>query len=184
MDWMASAPCAVCIGWCSAAGAGSICSMGRRQVPLGAQEENDKHSWRNFLRMTALAQPADLELLADSCESLAADQQRWGLAQVLQLLGGTVPGAVPAERTDPQAKALWAGLLADSGAFESAAVALLPEGASYTCGRLGDGSYIAQVVLAGGCGANSRGARALSLAIVAALLRALGRDVPQDATAN
>ena len=136
----------------------------------------------DLLRMNPSVQPVDLELLADACEALDVAGQRWGLAQVLHLLGASAPGAIAPpwsiDGNQPQHDAMWIGLLADSGAFESAALALLPDRAAYTCGRFADGSHVAQVVLPGGVGAHSRGAQSLSMAIAAALLRALGRDLP------
>ncbi|WP_225205026.1 hypothetical protein [Novosphingobium huizhouense] len=136
-----------------------------------------QRSWRNLLRARLAAQPVDLDLLADKCEALPFERQGWGLAQVLHLFredaaegsGGT------AARTAPEV--MWIGLLADSGAYESAALALLPADGTYTFARLGDGTHLAQVVLPGGVGAYSRGAAALSLAIVAALLRATAREM-------
>lgn len=70
----------------------------------------------------------------------------------------------------------WIELLSDSGAFESAAVALIPRDAIFTGGRLKDGSFVAQVVLDSGAGAHSRTAKSLPMAWIAALLRALARQ--------
>lgn len=152
-------------------------------VPFGGREDGEDGGWSDFLRMKAVAQPMDLELLADTCEGLEIERQRWGLAQVLHLLGGSAPGTASANSSAPQVKAMWAGLLADSDAYESAAIALLPARSVYTCGRLGDGGHIAQVVLPGGAGAHSRGANTLGMAIIAALLRALAREAPPNLAA-
>lgn len=74
-------------------------------------------------------------------------------------------------------ESLWVSLLADSGAYESAALALMPANAIFSGGRLAEGRYIAQVTLPSGAGAHSRNARSLAMAWLAALLRALAREM-------
>lgn len=59
-----------------------------------------------------------------------------------------------------------------AGAYESAVLALMPNSATFTGGRMGDGSVIAQVVLGADAAAHSREARWLAMAWLAALLRA------------
>jgi hypothetical protein len=50
---------------------------------------------------------------------------------------------------------LWVSLLADSGAYESAAMAIMPSDAVYSGGRRADGLHSAQVTLPGGAAADS-----------------------------
>lgn len=126
--------------------------------------------------MKSAAQPADLDSLAAKCEALAMDKQGWGLAQVLSFLRIGSPGNEAAAEP-ASSEAMWVRLLADSGAHESAAFALLPADCTYSCARLSDGTHVAQVILRGGVGAHSRGAKTLSMAVTAALLRALGREI-------
>ena len=125
--------------------------------------------------MKSAVQPADLEALAQEFEALPQDRQRQGLIEALHFLRIDQPSSQEGA-VDREFEATWVGLLADSGAFESAAIGLLPAESVYTCGRLSDGGYIAQVVLPGGAGAHSRGARSLSMALAAALMRALARQ--------
>jgi hypothetical protein len=116
--------------------------------------------------------PALFTSLADSCEALEPGEQAVGFMRAARLLHGTPPGSAAVEgKRDVQ----WIELLADSCAFESAAVALMPLDATFTGGRLADGSFVAQVVLANGVGSHSRTARSLSMAWLAALLRATAR---------
>lgn len=121
--------------------------------------------------------------LADWCELLAPDEQRKGFERILRELAD-FDLAPETGRKDIASQ--WISLLADSGAFESAAIALVPRDAIYTCGRMKDGSFIAQVIPQGGAGAHSRKARSLSMALLAALLRALARqdDNEQSACAH
>lgn len=135
-------------------------------------------------RLRMQAQPADFHAAADLCESLAPHQQYNGFEKVMRLLGWPSLGSAPHEQAATGGEALWVNLLADSGAFESAAVALVPERATYTCGRLADGSHVAQVVLPSGVGAHSRAAGTLGMAVVAALLRAVGRDIAEARAVN
>ena len=120
--------------------------------------------------------PARLEALASWCEGLAATEQRIGFERVLREMAEF-------DRTEDsdlkEAATQWITLLSDSGAFESAAVAMIPRDAIYTGGRLKDGSFVAQVILDGGAGAHSRDAHSLPMAWLAALLRALGRQAAE-----
>jgi hypothetical protein len=119
------------------------------------------------------ADPERLNDLAVWCEEQGTENQRLGFERVLREMTEAEGEAEGARR----ATALqWISLLADSGAFESAAVAMIPRGAIFTGGRLQDGSFVAQVILAGGSGAHSRAAHSLSMAWLAALLRALARQ--------
>jgi len=119
------------------------------------------------------ANPERLSDLALWCEQLGPHEQREGLARVIQEIadGGT------AEEDERRSAALeWISLLSDSGAFETAAIALIPRNAIFTGGRMKDGSFIAQVILDSDVGAHSRAACSLPMAWVAALLRALARQ--------
>jgi hypothetical protein len=71
--------------------------------------------------------------------------------------------------------------LIGAGAAESAVIALMPPGAVYTGGKLGNGSVIAQVVVVPDCGAHSRTASCLALAWLAALLRSLAQGLETSA---
>lgn len=139
-----------------------------------SQEATGAAWWERQLARNC-AQPDDLHLVARQCEQLHPDEQHIGFEQVLRLLAdvGLAPGgAAPAlAGTDPVM--LWASLLADSGAYESAALAMMPCDAVYSGGRLADGMHTAQVVLPGGAAAHSRAARSQAMAWLAALLRAL-----------
>ncbi|MDF8333120.1 hypothetical protein [Novosphingobium cyanobacteriorum] len=112
------------------------------------------------------------------------DQQYEGFEKVLPVLLGR--GLAPASADEESAAEsadddlLHVGLLADSGAYESAALALLPEKATFTGGRLADGGYVAQVVLPSAAGAHSRNARSLAMAWLAALLRAVAREMVEQ----
>lgn len=68
------------------------------------------------------------------------------------------------------------------GAFESAAIALIPPAAVFTMARLADASLIAQVQLTPGSGAHSRSARWPAMALLAALLRAMIAEIAQTET--
>ena len=140
---------------------------------------NAPKGWRDLLRLKSSAQPADLDSLADKCEQLPPERQAWGLSQVLHLLHADT---LESQRrsANVSTETMWVSLLADSGAYDSAALALLPPECTYSCARLGDGTHSAQVVLPGGVGAYSRGALTLSLAISAALLRALARGMVEQ----
>lgn len=117
--------------------------------------------------------PQRLDNLARWCEQLAPLEQRKGFEKVLGEMAQPESGM---EDTRLRAALDWIGVLADSGAFESAAIALIPRDAIFTGGRLKDGSFVAQVILDGGTGAHSREARTLPMAWIAALLRALARQ--------
>lgn len=133
-------------------------------------EKGHKFWWS---RLTSEPSNAEkLHALADWCENLAATDQRAGFEKVIEELDFG-PGASAAMQL---AARQWVALLADSGAFESAAVALIPRNAIYSGGRLADGQYVAQVILQGGGAAHSRAARSLSMAWLAALMRALARQ--------
>lgn len=120
--------------------------------------------------------PEVLAALAERCERLAPDDQRLGFERALRLLSdmALAPKAVGEGGDDDT---LWVALLADSGAYESAALALFPPQTVYSGGRLLDGAFVAQVILPGGVGAHSRAAKSLAMAWLAALLRALAREM-------
>lgn len=116
-----------------------------------------------------------LNRLAETCEGMGPGEQRAGFVQVMQSLYGA--GLDPSARVGDDRGVQWIGLLADSGAFESAAVAMMPPNAIYTGGCLHRGEFIAQVVLESGAGAHSRTAKSLAMAWLAALLRATAREM-------
>ncbi len=120
--------------------------------------------------------PEQYHDLAAWCEQLEATEQVTGFDRVLRELAerGGVHGKSGQNVTR----------FADVGAFESAAIALIPQSAIYTGGRLKDGTFVAQVILDGGTGAHSRNARSLAMAWVAALLRALARQAVEARGAN
>lgn len=130
-------------------------------------------SWWQARLAQCTATPETLTALAARCESLTADEQRSGFDRALRVLGdiGLAPEGMAANEDS-----LWVSLLADSGAYESAALALIPENAVYSGGRVADGRFVAQVVLPGGAGGHSRGAGTLAMAWLAALLRAVARE--------
>ncbi len=119
--------------------------------------------------------PARFNDLAGWCEQLTATEQRAGFDRVLREIGTNGVVGDP-DRTVAQ--------FADAGAFESAAIALIPQSAFYTGGRMKDGTFAAQVVPEGGTGAHSRNARSLAMAWLAALLRALARQCVEARSAS
>jgi len=134
-------------------------------------------SWWQGRMAQCTARPEELTALADRCEALCADEQRLGFERTLRTLGqvALAPEGMPAD-----SDSLWVSLLADSGAYESAALALLPPKAVFSGGRLLDGRYVAQVELPSGAGAHSREANSLAMAWLAALLRALAREMIEE----
>lgn len=125
--------------------------------------------------------PARLEALASWCEGLAATEQRLGFERVLREMTEFDRSEESARK---DAASQWITLLSDSGAFESAAVAMIPRDAIFTGGRLKDGSFVAQVILDGGAGAHSRNAQSLPMAWLSALLRALARQAAEGLSAR
>ncbi|MBB4612789.1 hypothetical protein [Novosphingobium taihuense] len=117
--------------------------------------------------------PEALGDLAKWCEQLGPHEQRRGFDRVLRQFAD-----FGNEREEELKSAAigWIVHLVDTGAFESAAIAMIPHDAIFTGGRLKDGSFIAQVILEGGSGAHSRDAASLPMAWMAALLRALARQ--------
>jgi hypothetical protein len=134
-------------------------------------------SWWQGRLARCTARPEELTALADRCELLSPDEQRLGFERALRTLGDVTlaPEGMPAD-----GDSLWVSLLADSGAYESAVLALLPPTAVFSGGRLVDGRFVAQVVLPSGAGAHSREARSLAMAWLAALLRALAREMIEE----
>jgi len=114
-----------------------------------------------------------LAALADRCEATLPADQGPVFNEALNLLFDMETAPAPAG--DVPADMQWIALLADSGAFESAIIATMPADAVFTGGRLADGSFVAQVLLANGVGSHSRAARSLAMAWLAALLRATAR---------
>ena len=166
-------------------GAGSGQRHDRGGWNVVSQQATGAAWWKRQLARNC-AQPDDLHLLARQCEQLHPDEQHIGFEQVLRLLadvgltpgGGLAPGrAAPGKAAPGLASAdpvmLWVSLLADSGAYESAAMAIMPSDAVYSGGRRADGLHNAQVTLPGGAVADCRAARSQAMAWLAALLRAL-----------
>lgn len=111
--------------------------------------------------------------LAEWCERLDPAEQRRGFERILgEMTDSGDHGAGTRKDTALQ----WVSSLAESGAFESAAIALIPRSATFTGGRMKDGAFVAQVIPEGSAGAHSRNAQSLSMAWLAALLRALARQ--------
>lgn len=136
-----------------------------------SHEQTGDAWWSGFGRNDV--SPGMLGDLAQWCEQLGPHEQRQGFDRVLRELadfGNEREEALKGAALD------WIALLADSGAFESAAIAMIPRDAIYTGGRMKDGSFIAQVILDGGSGAHSREAASLPMAWIAALLRAVARQ--------
>ncbi|NLR73086.1 hypothetical protein HGI47_19645 [Novosphingobium sp. ERN07] len=113
--------------------------------------------------------PERLQAIADWCETLAPTEQGVGFRRAIEELDFGA-GADPAMQ---KAARQWIALLADSGAFESAAIAMIPRSAIYTCGRLADCEFVAEIMLHDGSAAHSRFAQCLSMSLLAALMRAL-----------
>lgn len=138
-------------------------------------------NWTDAKHRKLKATPTELQAIAGRCESLSAGEQRKGFDHAMRVLS-EMP--VIAAHDDGGEDAVWIGLLADSGAYESAAVALFPPLTTFNGGRMADGSFVAQVILPSGAGANSRTARSLSMALVAALLRACAREAIEQRAAS
>lgn len=144
-----------------------------------SHEQTGSAWWAGFARNDV--NPDRLSSLAQWCEQLGPHEQRQGFDRVLRELADF--GSEPEEALKGAALE-WIALLADSGAFESAAIAMIPRDAIYTGGRLKDGSFIAQVILDSGSGAHSREAASLPMAWMAALLRALARQSVEQRAAT
>ena len=114
--------------------------------------------------------------LAQWCEKLDPSEQRAGFDRVLQEITdfGTSP-----QGSRKQIAGQWIAMLVDSGAFESAAIALMPRTSTFNGGRLQNGTFVAQVILEGSAGAHSRQAQSLAMAWLAALLRAFARQAAE-----
>jgi len=118
------------------------------------------------------ASAADLLALADRCEHAVHAEQGDRLRDALDLV---------ASAGSPISDLCWdklerALVYTHLGAYESAVLALMPDGATFTGARLDDGSVIGQVALGGLTGAHSRTSRVLAMGWLAALLRALARQ--------
>lgn len=152
-------------------------------MPEKLKMERDLTDWRDLYSLRCQASPAELQQLADSCEAAPAREQRRVFERVLPLLthGCMVEaGLAPVHDQAPVEQGLPAMLLADAGAYESAVLALLPPRATFTGGRMADGGFVAQVILRSGAGAHSRQAKTLAMGWLAALLRALAREIVEQ----
>ncbi len=155
-------------------------------IPAGLAPRTREHAvnfvtsgsqwWQGRLARCS-ARPEELTALADRCETLAPDEQRLGFERTLRTLGDV---ALAPEGVADDSDSLWVSLLADSGAYESAALALIPPAAAFSGGRLEDGRFSAQIVLPSGAGAHSREAKSLAMAWLAALLRAVAREMIEE----
>lgn len=136
---------------------------------------SNKHAGSAWWAWAAKAEP-DQDFyndLADWCEQLDLSDQRSGFDRVLREI--TDFGSAP-EGSRESIASQWITMLVDTGAFESAAIALIPRTATFNGCRMKDGTFVAQVILDGSAGAHSRNARSLSMAWLAALLRAFARQ--------
>lgn len=122
-----------------------------------------------------LSDPGRLQAMADWCETLGPTDQGTAFKRVIEELDF----GVCADPAMQQVAKQWIALLADSGAFESAAIAMIPRSAIYTCGRLADCEFVAEIMLQDGLAAHSRAAQSLSMALLAALMRALALQAPK-----
>lgn len=113
--------------------------------------------------------------LAGWCERLGPEEQAVGFDRVLREIGEPACNDDSSRTSFGQRVAR----LVEAEAFESAAIALLPQSAIYSGGRMKDGSFIAQVIPEGSAGAHSREAQSLAMAWIAALLRAMGRQLAE-----
>jgi len=111
--------------------------------------------------------------LAEWCEQLGPTEQRRGFDRVIRELAEFGECHEDAQK---DVASQWITMLAESGAFESAAVAMIPPSATFSGGRMKDGSFVAQVIPEGSAGAHSRNASSLSMAWLAALLRSFARQ--------
>jgi len=138
-----------------------------------------KPDWHDALAAQCKAKPADLQALADACEAMPRQGQHEGMARGLSLLidGTAISGPKPETW---HVESLHVRLLADAGAYESAVLGLFPHDATFTGGRMADGSYTAQVILPSQAGAHSRNAKSLAMAWLAALLRAVAREMVEQ----
>ena len=115
---------------------------------------------------------ADLLALADRCEHAGPAEQGDRLRDALDLVA-SAGSPVSHLCCDKLERVL---VYTHLGAYESAVLALMPEGATFTGARLEDGSVIGQVALGAGTGAHSRASRVLAMGWLAALLRTLARQ--------
>lgn len=113
--------------------------------------------------------PQRLQAIADWCETLAPTEQGAGFRRAIEEFDFGAGADLAMQNAAKQ----WIALLADSGAFESAAIAMIPRSAIYTCGRLADCEFVAEIMLHDGSAAHSRSAQCLSMSLLAALMRAL-----------
>lgn len=118
-----------------------------------------------------------LEDLAQWCERLEPGDQRKGFDRVLREVGepAVEPGGDNVGRR--------IALLVDAAAYESAAIAMIPQSAIYSGGRMKDGAFVAQVIPDQSAGAHSRNARSLAMAWLAALLRSMARQAAEASAA-
>lgn len=114
--------------------------------------------------------------LAEWCEQLGPTEQRTGFERILDELAEFDSSDQNEQR---RVASQWISMLVQSGAFESAAIAMIPPSATFTGGRMKDGTYVAQVILEGSAGAHSRNARSLAMAWLVALLRAFARQAAE-----
>lgn len=143
---------------------------------------NFQHSIGDWLVKSASRGMASAEALnrtAERCEQRGPDEQHFGLEDAARALGWGEAEAI-GEVSDLVARVI---RLSTIGAYESAAIAMMPARTVFTGGALQNDTFIAQVVLESGAGAHSRSAKSLSMAWLAALLRALARQKVEAETA-
>ena len=117
---------------------------------------------------------AILRELARRSEAAGFGQQAEFIDAALEALAEPYAGLFHVSSEDWQERVRH---LAMVGAPESAVLALMPQGATYSAGRMTDGTIIAQVVLGSDAGDHSRNARWLAMAWLAALLRAVAQVI-------
>jgi len=115
---------------------------------------------------------ADLLALADRCEQAGQAEQGDRLRDALDLIASAGSPINDLCRDKFERALVYTHL----GAYESAVLALMPEGATFTGARLEDGSVIGQVALGSHAGAHSRTSRVLAMGWLTALLRTLARQ--------
>ena len=128
--------------------------------------------WRQPLSASQVGEadlPRFLTELAIACETERDADEAGYLAAAIPLLGTICA---------PDGQAEWERVvervnrLLEAGAHESAVLALIPNGATWTGARLPGGEVVAQVVLEDGNAAHCRKAHSPAMGWLAALLRA------------
>lgn len=112
--------------------------------------------------------------LARTCEAAGFGQQAGCIVNAGTLIAPSFRELFTDPLNDMLARAQGYAM---AGAYESAVLAMMPNAATFTGGRLPDGTVIAQVVIGPEAAAHSRDARWLAMAWLAALLRAVAMQI-------